>query len=157
MGKGEKCWKSSCIKQQIHYQRQLLSFKLKELAWQEEPFENIMGKGEKCWKSSNIKQQIHYQRQLLSFELKEFVYDNFKFDENGGKLSERIENTVGKKKLLTTSNFFFSHSVFKRLVLQTCKNQGLFRKGLKENKISDCSKLKDFTDQPFTDNTFILA
>ena len=36
-----------------------------------------------------------------------------------------------KKKLLVTSNFFFSHSVFKRLVLQTHKNQGLFGKGLK--------------------------
>ena len=36
-----------------------------------------------------------------------------------------------KKKLLVTSNFFFSHSVFKRLVLQTRKNQGLFGKGLK--------------------------
>ena len=29
-----------------------------------------------------------------------------------------------------TSNFSFSHSVFKRLVLQTRKNQGLFGKGL---------------------------
>ena len=35
-----------------------------------------------------------------------------------------------KEKLLVTSNFSFSHSVFKRLVMQTCKNQGLFRKGL---------------------------
>ena len=37
-----------------------------------------------------------------------------------------------KKKLLVTSNFFFSHIVFKRLVLQTRKNQGLFGKGLLE-------------------------
>ena len=29
-----------------------------------------------------------------------------------------------------TSNFSFSHSVFKGLVQQTCKNQGLFGKGL---------------------------
>ena len=29
-----------------------------------------------------------------------------------------------------TSNFFFSHSVFKRLFLQTHKKQGLFEKGL---------------------------
>ena len=36
-----------------------------------------------------------------------------------------------KEKLLVTSNFSFSHSVFKRLVLQTRKNQGLFGKGLK--------------------------
>ena len=35
-----------------------------------------------------------------------------------------------KEKFLVTSNFFFSHSVFKRLVLQTRKNQGLFGTGL---------------------------
>ena len=36
-----------------------------------------------------------------------------------------------KEKLLVTSNFSFSRSVFKRLVMQTRKNQGLFGKGLK--------------------------
>ena len=35
-----------------------------------------------------------------------------------------------KEKLLITSNFSFSHFVFKRLVLQTHKNKGLFGKGL---------------------------
>ena len=35
-----------------------------------------------------------------------------------------------KEKLLVTSNFSFSHSVFTRLVLQTCKDNGLFGKGL---------------------------
>ena len=35
-----------------------------------------------------------------------------------------------KEKLLIMSNFFFSHSVFKTLVLQTCRNQGLFGNGL---------------------------
>ena len=35
-----------------------------------------------------------------------------------------------KEKLLVTSNFSFSHSVFKRLVLQTRKNHGLFGKGM---------------------------
>ena len=35
-----------------------------------------------------------------------------------------------KEKLLVTSNFSFSHSVFKRLVLQTRKNKGLFGKQL---------------------------
>ena len=38
-----------------------------------------------------------------------------------------------KEKLLVTSNFSFSHSVFKRLVPQTRKNQGLFGKGLINN------------------------
>ena len=35
-----------------------------------------------------------------------------------------------KEKLLFMSNFSFSHFVFKRLALQTRKNQGLFGKGL---------------------------
>ena len=36
-----------------------------------------------------------------------------------------------KEKLLVMRNFSFPHSVFKRLVLQTRKNQGLFGKGLR--------------------------
>ena len=35
-----------------------------------------------------------------------------------------------KEKLLVTSNFSFIHNVFKRLLRQTRKNQGLFGKGL---------------------------
>ena len=38
-----------------------------------------------------------------------------------------------KEKLLVTSNFSFSHSVFKGLVLQTRKNQGLLGKGVMGN------------------------
>ena len=60
---------------------------------------------------------------LDSFKLKESADDNFKFDENGRKFSEWVENTV--------SNFSFSHCVFKRLLLQTFENQGLYGKGLK--------------------------
>ena len=37
---------------------------------------------------------------------------------------KRVENTMGKGEIAR------SHSVFKRSVLQTCKNQGLFGKGL---------------------------
>ena len=43
--------------------------------------------------------------------------------QRGRKLWEKL-------KLLLTSNFFPSYSVFKRLVLQTRKNHGLFGKGL---------------------------
>ena len=45
--------------------------------------------------------------------------------------SNKLKTLWEKEKLLVTSNFSFSHSVFKRLVLQTRKNQGLFGKGLK--------------------------
>ena len=61
------------------------------------------------------------QRTILhSSKLKEFADNNYKFDENGRNLFKRV----------ITSNFSFSHTIFKRLVLQTCKNQGLFGKGL---------------------------
>ena len=47
------------------------------------------------------------------------------------KSSQNREKTLWEKeKLLVTSNFSFSHTVFKRLGLQTHKNQGLFGKGL---------------------------
>ena len=38
------------------------------------------------------------ERQILdSLKLSEFPDNNFSFDENGRKLSERVENTVGKE------------------------------------------------------------
>ena len=33
-------------------------------------------------------------------KLKGFAVYNFKFDESGGELSKKVENTVGKEKLL---------------------------------------------------------
>ena len=48
-----------------------------------------------------------------------------------------VENTVEKEKLLVTSNSSFSHSDFKRLVLQTRKNQSLFGKGLNSSKFKE--------------------
>ena len=43
-----------------------------------------------------------------------------------------LKTLCEKEKLLVTNNFSFSHSVFKRLVRQTRKNQDLFGKGLKD-------------------------
>ena len=43
--------------------------------------------------------------------MEEFADDNFKFDENGGKVSKRVANTVGK-------------------VEDACNNKGLFAEGL---------------------------
>ena len=72
------------------------------------------------------------KRQILdSSKLKEFADDNFKFDENGRKFSNWIENTVGKEEIVHYENFSFTHSVFIRLLLQTRKNLGLFGKGLR--------------------------
>ena len=41
-----------------------------------------------------------------------------------------LKTLLEKEKLLVMSNFSFSHSIFKRLLLQTRKNQGLFGKVL---------------------------
>ena len=72
------------------------------------------------------------KRQTLDFsKLKEFADDNFKFDENGRKFSKCVENTVGKGEIARDEQFLlFFHVVFKRLVLQTHKNQGLLGKEL---------------------------
>ena len=46
------------------------------------------------------------KRQILdSSKLKEFADDSFKFDENGRKLSERVENTVGKGEIARYEQF----------------------------------------------------
>ena len=75
------------------------------------------------------------KRQILdSSEMKEFADDSFRFDENGRKFFKWVETLREKEKLLVTSNFSFSHSVFITLVLQTRKNQGLFGKRLKNRK-----------------------
>ena len=49
-----------------------------------------------------------------------------------------------RDKLLVTSNLSFSHSIFKRLVLQSCKNKGLFGKALRLKgvfKTNICNKM----------------
>ena len=40
--------------------------------------------------------------------------------------------------MLVMSNFSFSHSVIERLMIQTCKNQGLFGKGLSTKHMHVC-------------------
>ena len=42
-----------------------------------------------------------------------------------------------KEILLIMSNFCFFHNVFKGFILQTCKNQGLFGKGLTHNQTTN--------------------
>ena len=67
---------------------------------------------------------------LDSSKLKDFVDVNL--NKNGRKFSKSWarKHDGEMEKLLVTTNFSFSHSVFKRLALQTRKNQGLFGKGL---------------------------
>ena len=64
------------------------------------------------------------------FQTERQFADNFIFDENGTIFFKRVGNTVRKGEIARFKQFLLSYSVFKRLVLQTRKNQGLFGKGL---------------------------
>ena len=59
-----------------------------------------------------------------------------------------------KEKLLVSSNFSFSHSVFRRLVLQTGKNKGLFGKGLNSYIAAESRPTKYCPNDFFFSNHF---
>ena len=79
-----------------------------------------MGKQSVAWKEYCVEYWFNplLETNLGSSKLKEFADDNFKFDKNGRKLSKWVKTLWEKEKLLVTSNFSFSHSVFKRPVSQ---------------------------------------
>ena len=55
------------------------------------------------------------RRQILdSWKLTEFADDNFKFDENGRKLSKRVENTVGKGEIARYEQFLLFPQCFQK-------------------------------------------
>ena len=51
---------------------------------------------------------------LDSSKLREFADNNFKFDKNGRKLSERVENTVGKGEIACYDQFLFFPQCFQK-------------------------------------------
>ena len=57
-----------------------------------------------------------------------FADDNSKFNKNGRKVSKRAK-TLWEKDKLIFGQFVIFPQCFKRLVMQTRKNQGLFGKG----------------------------
>ena len=69
-------------------------------------------------------------KNLDSSKLKEFAHGNCKFDENGRKLSTRVENTVGEKeKLLVTRISPFPTLFSKDLYCRHVKNRACWGKG----------------------------
>ena len=63
-------------------------------------------------------------------KLKEFADNNFSFDKIGRKFSNRVENTGKRRNCWLRAISPFPTEFFKRLVLQTHKNKGLFWKRL---------------------------
>ena len=51
---------------------------------------------------------------FYSSKLKEFADDNFKFDENGRKMSKRVENTVGKGEIAHYEQFLLFRQCFQK-------------------------------------------
>ena len=66
--------------------------------------------------------QFQYNRSLTYYQttnfrlskLKEFADNNFKFDENGRKLSKRVENTVGKGEIAHYEQFLLFPQCFQK-------------------------------------------
>ena len=50
--------------------------------------------------------------------MKEFADNNFKFDKNGGKLSKRVENTVGKGEIAHYEQFLLFPQCFQNACFQ---------------------------------------
>ena len=67
--------------------------------------------------------------------MKEFADDNFKFEKKKWyKVFQTGKKKCGKRRNCSLRTISPFPSVFKRLVLQTRKKQGLFGKGLKKEK-----------------------
>ena len=85
-------------------------------------FSNDLPKwGHKNWvEEKHISLTLSQLTNLASSKLKEFADNYFKFDKNGGKCSNRVENSVGKGNVEAISPFPI---VFQTLILQTNKNR----------------------------------
>ena len=66
---------------------------------------------------------------LDSSKLKRFAHNKFDCDESGRKVLQMYRIKLGgKENLVVTSNFSFSHNVFKRLVCRPVKTKACFQK-----------------------------
>ena len=111
-------------------------------------------KKKKLWKTSLETVNVKSKKKKPPFSVNPFPNDKFWTLPNSKSLQMTISNLMKmaetspnglktlweKEKLLVTSNFSFSHSVFKRFVLQTRKNQGLFGKGLRDRDNRDIER-----------------
>ena len=62
-------------------------------------------------------------------KMKEFADNSFKFDENGRKFSNRVENTVGKGEITCYEQFLLFPQLSKDLYGRHIKTRGCLGKG----------------------------
>ena len=89
--------------------------------------------------SSNAFNSLPNDKILDSSKLKEFAHDNFKFDENGRKLSKRVENIVGNGEIARFQKACFP-GASKGFIVWEWVNS------LPNDKILDWSELKASAD-----------
>ena len=63
-------------------------------------------------------------------KLKAFADDKLNVTKMVISVFDRVENIVGKREITCTSNFSFSHNVFKRLLSQSCQKVSSCGNGL---------------------------
>ena len=104
------------------------------------------------------------RRQILdSSELKEFADENFKFDENGIKLSKRVENIVGKGEIARYEQFLLFPQCFQKacfpgtskgVIVWEWVKQGKYKDVKLRKSVAFIKNTKSFTRrsliQPFT-------
>ena len=71
-----------------------------------------------------------HDKNLDQTKLKAFAEDKLNVTKMIVSMFDRIENIVGKGEIACTSNFSFSHNVFKRLLSQTREKVSLYGNGL---------------------------
>ena len=119
VGKSRKCWLTAFSPFTAMFSAlSKMNFKFSNT------FILLSASGSNVDKSRNLLFYPFSKRQILdSSKVKELADDNFKFDKNGRKVLQMGRKYCGEKeKLLVTSNFSFSYSVFKGIKLQTRKN-----------------------------------
>ena len=77
---------------------------------------------------------------LFQTERFKIIDDNFKFDENGRKLSKRVENTVGKGEIARYEQFLLFPQCFQKACFQGASKGVIVWEWVKNRK-----KIKPFT------------
>ena len=82
-----------------------------------------------------------------SSKLKEFADDNFKFDENGKRLSKRVENTVGKGEIARYEQFLHFPQAFQKACFLAASKGVIMWEWVKIPKIIAAKMEEEFARQ----------
>ena len=72
---------------------------------------------------------------MTNYKLEDFADDNFKLDENGEKVSKRVENTLGKGEIARYKQFLLFPQCFQKTCTVATKKPGLVGKWLNVAKM----------------------